>query len=185
MVPGDPRDPATRESAPAYSYAASLKSAHSDELVNLILMRPAAGVIVRALYSTRITPNQLTVASTIAGVAAAGFYIGGSHGFIALGGCLVSLKDLLDSADGQLARARQEFSRRGRFLDSIGDFAVNVALFAAIGHVVSRGAPGAWGWLMAGAGLLGILLRVSYHVFYHTSYLHTLNSYGTNRTTEE
>ena len=185
MFSDDPPAPSHPEAAPAYSYGSSLKSSHSDELINLVLMRPAAGLLVRALYPTRVTPNQVTVASTIAGLIAAGFYLDGSHLFIALGGCLVSVKDLLDSADGQLARAKQMFSRRGRFLDSIGDFVVNVALFAAIGSVVSRGGSGAWAWLLAAAGLLGILLRVSYHVYYHTSYLHGIDVYDTNRTTEE
>jgi phosphatidylglycerophosphate synthase len=173
------------EAAPAYSYAASLKSGHSDELINLLLMRPAAGVVVRILFPTRVTPNQVTVASTVAGIVAAAFYLGGTHVLVALGGCFVTLKDLLDSADGQLARAKKMYSRRGRFLDSIGDFIVNVALFGAIGWVTARGALGAWGWLLAAAGLIGILLRVSYHVFYHTSYLHIAGTYGTNRTTEE
>ena len=35
------------------------------------------------------------------------------------------LKDIFDSADGQLARAKQLYSRHGRFLDSIGDYVVD------------------------------------------------------------
>ena len=185
MAPGDHESHSSSQSAPPYSYAASLKSSHSDELINTLLMRPAAGFAVRVLYPTSITPNQVTIASTIAGLVAAGLYLGGTHAFIALGGCCVTLKDLLDSADGQLARAKQMFSRRGRFLDSIGDFVVNVALFAAIGWVTARRGGGAWTWLLSAAGLLGILLRVSYHVFYHTSYLHSADAYRTNRTTED
>jgi phosphatidylglycerophosphate synthase len=168
-----------------YSYAASVKSSRSDELINTWLLRPAAGLIVRVLYRTPVTPNQLTLASTVAGLVAAVLLLGETRGSLIAGGCCVTVKDLLDSADGQLARAKGRYSRSGRFLDSIGDFVVNVALFAALGAAASRAAGGASGWVLAAVGCLGILLRVSYHVFYHTSFLHGEEAYGTNRTTEE
>lgn len=58
-----------------YDYRKSLKSNLSDELVNIYLLRPAAGLIVRVLYPTPVTPNQVTIVSTVAGIVAAGFYL--------------------------------------------------------------------------------------------------------------
>jgi phosphatidylglycerophosphate synthase len=168
-----------------YSYNASVKSRLSDELVNTYLMRPLAGQVVRFLYPTRVTPNQLTIASTAAGCIAAAFYLAQQPALTAAAGLFVSLKDLLDSADGQLARAKELYSRVGRFLDSIGDFVVNLVVFAAMGAVLAKQTGSVWMWLLASAGFLGISLRVSYHVFYQTSFLHLLESYTTNRTTEE
>ena len=124
--------------ASAYAYRSSLKSDFSDELINTYLLRPIAGLIVRLLYPTPVTPNQVTIASTVAGIVAAFFYLDGTPGAVVAAGLLVTLKDLLDSADGQLARAKGTYSRIGRFLDSIGDFVVDAAVFGAIGALIGK-----------------------------------------------
>jgi phosphatidylglycerophosphate synthase len=168
-----------------YSYGSTVKSDASDELINMFLLRPIAGVLVRLLYPTKITPNQVTIASTITGIIAATLYLRGGASWTAAAGLLVTLKDLLDSADGQLARAKQMHSRTGRFLDSLGDFLVNVLAFAAIAFTLFRTDRDP-AWLLLGTlGFLGITLRVSYHVFYQTSYLRRQRTYAVNRTTEE
>jgi len=167
------------------SYQSSVKSDVSDELINTYLLRPIAHQFVRVLYPTRVTPNQVTVASIIAGFVSAGVYALGGPLWYPLAGLLVTLKDLLDSADGQLARAKQLYSRHGRFLDSVGDIAVNLVVFGAISFSVYQET----GWypifLVGVMGFLGISLRVSYHVFYQTSFLHLQSAYEINRVTEE
>ena len=168
-----------------YYYKKTLKSSLSDELINTYLLRPIAGFVVWVLYPTRITPNQVTIASTVAGLIAAGFYMHHEAASTAIAGLLVTLKDLLDSADGQLARARQQHTRIGRFLDSIGDFVVDVAVFGAIGWVLYSSTKNGWMIVLALLGLVGITLRVSYHVFYQTSFLHLEEKYQTNRVAEE
>ena len=168
-----------------YSYEASVKSDASDELINTYVLRPIAGLLVRALYRTRVTPNQVTLAATASGLAAAALYLQGSPLLTALAGLCLTGKDLLDSADGQLARAKGMFSRAGRFLDSIGDFAVNLAVFAAIAAAMTRSGSGAGTWLLCLCAFLGVSLRVSYHVFYQTSFLHLADAYTGNRISEE
>jgi len=165
-----------------YRYQASTKSESSDELINTVLLRPLAAVIVRILYRTPVTPNQVTLASTFAGLFAALAY---TYDSVIAAGLLVTLKDLLDSADGQLARAKNLYSRRGRFLDSIGDFVVNLAVFSALGWILAQKTQSSLPWLWAFFGLAGITLRVSYHVFYQTSFLHLGGAYQANRLTEE
>jgi phosphatidylglycerophosphate synthase len=168
-----------------YSYEASVKSDASDELINTHVLRPIAGLLVRALYRTQVTPNQVTVAATVSGFAAAALYLQGTPVLTAVAGLCLTGKDLLDSADGQLARAKGMFSRAGRFLDSIGDFLVNLAVFAAIAGAISRSGSGAEIWIVCLCAFLGVSLRVSYHVFYQTSFLHLRNAYTGNRTSEE
>jgi phosphatidylglycerophosphate synthase len=168
-----------------YSYASSIKSEKSDELINTYLLRPLAGILVRFLYSTPITPNQVTLVSIFLGFAGAACFSEGGAVAAAIGGLLVTAKDVFDAADGQLARAKQMFSRAGRFLDSIGDILVNAAVLTGIGFGLSRTSD-AW-WIVPGCfvSFLGISLRVSYHVFYHTAYMHQFDTYGGNRLTEE
>lgn len=171
--------------SPGYSYRASVKSDASDELINTYVLRPAAGVLVRLLYPTPVTPNQLTLAAIGFGLLAAALYYHGGPLATALAGLSLTAKDLLDSADGQLARAKGMFSRAGRFLDSIGDIAVNGAVFAAIGAALARDGAQTGVLVACAAGFLGLSLRVSYHVFYQTSFLHLESAYAGNRVSEE
>lgn len=168
-----------------YRYRASVKSDLSDELINTYLLRPLAGLLVRLLYNTPATPNQVTIVAILAGIAAAVFYALGTETAIMTAGLLVTAKDLLDSADGQLARAKSLYSRSGRFLDSIGDVVVNFFIFTAIGLTFYR-TTGDWmPVVLCGTGFVGITLRVSYHVFYQASYLHLEGAYEKNRIIEE
>jgi phosphatidylglycerophosphate synthase len=168
-----------------YSYRNSVKSDKSDELINTCLLRPLAGMIVRMLYSTPVTPNHVTLVSVLSGFIAAFFYWKGTASAFMIAGLLITVKDILDSADGQLARAKQQQSRVGRFLDSIGDFAVDAAVFGSIGWSLYRRTQNESMLVLAFLGLIGISLRVSYHVFYQVQFLHLQKQYGKNRITEE
>jgi phosphatidylglycerophosphate synthase len=164
-----------------YRYETSIKSRRSDELINTYVIRPVAGWLVRFLYRTSITPNQVTIAAIAAGLLAAGCLGCKTSTGLFAAGVLIELKDILDSADGQLARAKQMYSRRGRFLDSLGDVFVNAALFTGMIINLNAEYPSV---ILAIAGFAGITLRVSYHVFYHVTYLHLNEQYDMNRTDE-
>jgi phosphatidylglycerophosphate synthase len=173
------------DSNPGATYESSLKSDISDEPINTFIIRPIAHKCVRVLYHSSVTPNQVTVASIVAGVVAAVVYAFAGSAFIPLAGLLVTLKDILDSADGQLARAKSMYSRFGRFLDSVGDYSVNLFLFAAISLSIYKQTGWEPVFLLGLLGFLGISLRVSYHVFYQTSFLHLHSAYALNRLSEE
>jgi len=158
---------------------------YADELINIFLLRPIAAVIVWMLHPTRITPNQVTALAILAGLAAALFYTINTPVAVATAGLLVTVKDILDDADGQLARAKELYSRRGRFLDSIGDFVVDIAVFVAITYVLFQAVPIISTIILGVMSLFGITLRVSYHVFYQVSFLHLEDRYKLNRITEE
>jgi len=175
----------TRPSPMAF-FKQTLKSDafYADELINIYLLRPLAAGIVWLLYPTSITPNQLTVVAILTGFASAYSCSLATPAAIALGGALIMLKDIADDADGQLARAKKLYSRRGRFLDSIGDFVVDVVVFAAVTAACYRSRPDPATVVLGVVGLLGITLRVSYHVYYQASFLHLENRYTLNRIVE-
>jgi phosphatidylglycerophosphate synthase len=173
------------QSTPPYSYAASVKSDISDELVNVYLQRPVAGIIVRAVYYTPMTPNQLTIISLLFGIAG-GIFLALEETHFAAAALCFYLKDIFDSADGQLARAKKLYSRRGRFLDSIGDYIVDLFLFGGICEVLLGSGLSLFpAFMVSLIGFLGISLRVSYHVFYQSSFLHQKKEYKLNRLSEE
>lgn len=96
--------------------------------IDRLFIRPPASLIVRAVFKTSITPNQLTICgflfSLVAGVA---FFLG-KPAFFTLGGVLAMISMIFDCADGMLARAKNMTSRYGAyldiFLDRISDFVV-------------------------------------------------------------
>jgi phosphatidylglycerophosphate synthase len=130
--------------------------------------RPFARWLVRQLLPTRITPPQLTLAFTLAGLAAA-LLLATNRGLLVAAG-LILLKSGLDAADGALARARQRPSRVGRFLDSLADFVVNVALYSALGYAGWRQSGQPWYFVLAAAACLSALLQVSFFNHYYVRY---------------
>lgn len=158
---------------------------YADEWINIYLLRPIAAGLVWLIFPFAVTPNQVTIAAILFGFASAYFYAQSTPMTVMLGGIFILVKDMLDDADGQLARAKQLYSRRGRFLDSIGDFIVDVIVFAAITYALYPLYPGFGTIVLGTLGLFGITLRVSHHVYYQVSFLHTEQRYTLNRVTEE
>jgi phosphatidylglycerophosphate synthase len=101
--------------------------------LNRYLNRPLAGILVRALFRTRITPNQVTLAAFAVGVAGAGFFLHGRAWSFAVGGLLAELSSIVDCADGMLARARGRSSAYGAVLDLILDRINEFFLLSAAG----------------------------------------------------
>ena len=130
--------------------------------------RPFARWLVVRLLPTRITPPQVTLAFTVAGLVAAALIA--FERWPLLAAFLIILKSGLDAADGALARARQRPSRVGRFLDSLADFLVSLALYGAFGFAAWRatGQPGYW--LLAALACLSAMLQVSLFNHYYVRY---------------
>jgi len=89
--------------------------------INKVFNRPAASLIVRALFKTKITPNQVTVASFFIGLAGAGCFGLATRGSFIAGGLLTQLSSIVDCADGMLARARGTSNDFGAYLDLLLD----------------------------------------------------------------
>lgn len=114
-------------------YKKSLKIVAAEEFFDLILFRPLAFLLVKGISSTRITPNQLTFAGILFFLAAGICISTGSVGAVLAAGLLIGAGNVLDCADGQLARVNQAGSEFGRILDGIGDYVSAIALFIGIG----------------------------------------------------
>lgn len=87
----------------------------------------------RALLDTAITPNQMTVFSTMIGLIGASFFLGDTRLSYVTGALLVWLHSVLDGCDGELARVRFQESPLGSDLDFWGDNLVHFALFSCLG----------------------------------------------------
>jgi phosphatidylglycerophosphate synthase len=105
------------------------------ELVLEIVFRPLASAFVPLLRRARISPPPVVLANAAVGLVAAFFL---ARGELIAAAVLLQLKTLLDNMDGQLARATGRVTLTGRYLDTVADLVVNVAVFAALGYVTGE-----------------------------------------------
>ncbi len=129
-----------------------------EEWADRRFFRPAGWRIATWLMPTRISPDAVTFASLVLGILAGHLFWYRSAWINAGGVLLFILSDVLDSADGQLARLRGTSTRMGRILDGFADAGRFVSLY---GHLGARLYAAGWGW-QGPALALAALLSHSY-----------------------
>jgi phosphatidylglycerophosphate synthase len=133
----------------AQEYKQSLKMAEAEEILDLILYRPIAFVIVKLIYRLPITPNQMTYGALVAGlVSAIEFAQGTPRGFL-LGAVWYAVANVLDCGDGMLARLQKSGTPLGRLVDGIVDWVSSVAIFYGLGMGMSAYFGEPLYWLLA------------------------------------
>ncbi len=124
-------------------YKKGLKAVAVEEVFDLVFYRPLAFLLVKLIYRTSITPNQLTLASMVLGICGGVIYAFGTPVSISAGAIFYLLYNILDCSDGQLARLKHSGTPIGRILDGVADYAVTVAAYVglAIGYANSSANP--------------------------------------------
>ncbi len=133
-----------------------------EEVFDLIFYRPLAFLLVKIVYPTNITPNQLTVAAVILGVIGGIFYSLGKPEYFVVAGILFILYDVLDCSDGQLARLKKNGTKLGRILDGVADYIATIAAYIGIGIGLTKytdNAATSWA-LTVGAGITSAILSI-------------------------
>jgi hypothetical protein len=134
------------------------KSIALDGVVAYYVQRPLTRPLVRWLVDTRVSPNQVTVAAMLCGLAAAGLAAAGGAFPALIAGLLYWLGGALDCIDGDLARLRLTSSRLGEWLDSMADETATYALCAGLGIGLMRdGAGSGWAALGIAGAAAGVL----------------------------
>lgn len=153
-------------------YKSSLKKIEVEEFFDLFFYRPLAFLLVKAIYSSSITPNQLTVISMVFGVIGGFFYTIGNHNSFIIAALLILVYNVIDCSDGQLARLKKNGTAVGRILDGIADYVVSFAAYfgIAFGFANSSSNPLLWWIITAGAGFSNAL-QSGLLDFYRTRYL--------------
>jgi phosphatidylglycerophosphate synthase len=137
-------DAETAAPAERFDYRKSLKNVRSYPFlhkylpVDRFIVRPCASLLVRAVYRTRVKPNDLTLTSFFLALVAGLVYLGGKPIYYAVGGVLAMLSTIFDNADGMLARAKDMKSRYGAYLDLFLDRIADFAVLAGIAFGIYR-----------------------------------------------
>ena len=114
-------------------------------------------LFVRPLANTPITPNHLTFARLISGLAACYCFATGERELVIWGGWIWILSAFLDRADGELARVSGKTSPWGHKFDMVCDTTVTCLFFVAGGIGLRSTELGSWAIAMGVAGGLGVL----------------------------
>jgi archaetidylinositol phosphate synthase len=115
-----------------------------------------ARLAARPLASTPVTPNQVTTARLLSGLAAAVLFAAGNPGADLAAAALFLFSMLCDRADGELARLTGRTSAWGHRYDLVTDAVCNTLVLVAIGYGARAGVLGDWGpvlGLIAGAAV--------------------------------
>lgn len=114
-------------------YKTSLKIVEAEEILDLLIFRPIAFLFVKATFSLPLTPNMVSSIAMLFGIAAGvSFGFGWDHN-LSLGAILYFTSNVLDCADGQIARLKKNGTKVGRIVDGFLDYVVSTAVFAGIG----------------------------------------------------
>lgn len=130
--------------------------------------RKVSLAITRRLLYSRVTPNQISIASILLGVFSALLFLGESRNLHVAGGLLLLLSSIVDGCDGELARLRFQESRWGSWLDFLGDNVVHMSVFLCVGlGLYLRGEGPVYALLgcLAALGNLGAASAVFFRVF--------------------
>ena len=153
-------------------YKNSLKMAEVEEVIDLILYRPLAFLVVISVYSTKIRPDHLTLIAMVMGILGGFFYSIGSYMTCIAGAIFYLLFNIFDCSDGQLARIKKNGSAFGRLLDGVADYIAAIAIFVgiAIGYSNKPEQPSSMIFLIALAGI-SIIVQESLVDYFRTRFL--------------
>jgi len=121
-------------------YRATLKSAETEDWLDLHVIRPLCYYCAVGFAKFDIHPNTVTILSMFVGAASAvffgcgSFYYGGTTGlaYNILAVVMLMVADILDCTDGQLARMTGKKSRIGRILDGVAGFTWFFPIYVAM-----------------------------------------------------
>ncbi|MGW3085638.1 DUF5941 domain-containing protein [Streptomyces sp. NPDC001108] len=151
LVAAVPADGPARETARAArdavdDEAVRLRSAVKahDGFFTTFFISPYSRYIARWCARRGLTPNQVTTASLLTALIAAGSAATGTRGGYVAAGVLLLLSFVLDCTDGQLARYSLQYSTMGAWLDATFDRAKEYAYYAGLALGAARGGDDVW-----------------------------------------
>ncbi|WP_329536319.1 CDP-alcohol phosphatidyltransferase family protein [Streptomyces sp. NBC_01450] len=156
-VPADPQERnEVRQAVSAVDdEAVRLRSAVKarDGFFTTYCISPYSRYIARWCARRGLTPNQVTTASLITALIAAGCAATGTRAGFVAAGLLLLFSFVLDCTDGQLARYSLQYSTLGAWLDATFDRAKEYAYYAGLALGAARGGDDVWA-LALGAMIL-------------------------------
>ncbi|MFE6712093.1 DUF5941 domain-containing protein [Streptomyces sp. NPDC057695] len=120
-----------------------------DGFFTTFFISPYSRYIARWCARRGLTPNQVTTASLLTALIAAGCAATGERGGYIAAGVLLLVSFVLDCTDGQLARYALKYSTMGAWLDATFDRAKEYAFYAGLALGAARDGDDVWALALA------------------------------------
>ena len=153
-------------------YKKSLKMTEIEEFFDLFFYRPLAFLLVKIVYPTKITPNQLTIIAIFIGLASGFVYATGLPNACIYGAILFMFYNVVDCSDGMLARLKKNGTHAGKIIDGIADYLSTAAVFVglAIGYPDHTYSRSFW-WLLLFLAALSNVIQSAMVDYYRNRFL--------------
>ncbi|WP_336051713.1 DUF5941 domain-containing protein [Streptomyces sp. CA2R101] len=115
-----------------------------DGFFTTYCISPYSRYLARWCARRGLTPNQVTTASLLTALIAAGCAATGTRGGFVAAGLLLLFSFVLDCTDGQLARYSLQYSTMGAWLDATFDRAKEYAYYAGLALGAARAGDDVW-----------------------------------------
>ncbi len=125
-----------------------------DGFFTTFFISPYSRYIARWCARRGLTPNQVTTASLLTALIAAGCAATGERGGYLAAGVLLLVSFVLDCTDGQLARYALKYSTMGAWLDATFDRAKEYAFYAGLALGAARNGDDVWTLALAAMVLM-------------------------------
>jgi hypothetical protein len=148
------------------------KSKDTEEIIDRFFFRPAGYGIAVVSEKLKLTPNTLTIFSIILGVIAGHLYYYNSILINTIGIVVYIFADVLDSADGQLARITNNTSKTGRIFDGVATNLISISIYT---HLCIRALSSDLGWTIFIFGAIAgasHVMQAATADFYRHAYLY-------------
>ena len=140
----------------------------SDYFFTILITNELSLLLTWLLLKTRITPNTITVMAIFSGVLCGIFYAIGNFW---AGSFFMFFGHILDCTDGNLARAKNQFSPIGKWLDMIGDRLSHSFVLAGVSiYFFNQSNSTIWSYL----ALIDLILLLNYYYSVDIAIAHKL-----------
>ncbi len=177
-------------------YKSSLKAVEVEEIFDLIIYRPLAFLFVKATFKTNLTPDQVSVAALLIGSSAGVMFGFGAYTFLLIGACLYFTSNVLDCADGQIARLKKNGTKVGRIVDGFVDYIVSIFVFIGVaiglvkqfhwhevnlwGNAILQWQPVLYIWVLSILAAFSSAIQAFYFDFYRNKFLEVVYGKSSN-----
>ncbi len=158
-----------RDGQSAFVRSLAFKAVEIEELADIFFFRPCGWIIARGARAFRMTPTHLSIAGALIGVAGGALLYDKRPGLLSF--ALLVLSEIIDSADGQLARMTGQMTELGRVIDGVGDYFRHAAVYIAIATgIIHRGGSNSILVWMLLAGIANAMQSQMYD-YHRTAYI--------------
>lgn len=142
----------------------------TDGWVSRYIDRPISIFLTRGLVRTPVTPNQVTLFTTLVGILSGYFVASGQYRDVALGGILFQLASILDGCDGEISRLKLSATKLGEWLDTASDNFTYLVFLVGVSIGTHRQLHGRFEVLEAVLMLVGVGILFTVLFFYLLHY---------------